>query len=350
MIEIKVLGTGCPNCKTLYSKVQETILEMGIVVNLSKEEDILKIIGFNVIQLPGLVINGKVVSMGKVPEKEELIRLIEKELPNKEMSEQELKEMVKQRYGKLATQTDADSCCCSKPADPSVKTFTIMSEDYKQLDGYVPEADLGAGCGLPTQYARIRKGDTVIDLGSGAGNDCFVARAETGPEGQIIGVDFAPEMVARAKTNAEKNKFDNVRFIEADIEEIPLPDNFSDVVVSNCVLNLLPQKNKIFKEIYRLLKPGGHFCVSDVVLNGFFPKAFTDNAAMYAGCIASAIQREDYLAEITKAGFRNVKVERTKTIQIPDDVLHYHLSQETYNQYKSGNVGIYSITVTGEKP
>lgn len=224
-----------------------------------------------------------------------------------------------------------------------------MSEDYSKMEGYVPEADLGVGCGLPTQYAGIKKGDTVIDLGSGAGNDCFIARKEVGKTGKVIGIDFAPNMLAKARANAKKMGYDNVEFFEGDIENMPLPDDTADVVVSNCVLNLLPEKDKIFKEIYRVLKPGAHFCVSDVVLNGKFPKKFTDNAAMYAGCIASAIQRDDYLAEINKAGFKNITVARTKTVIIPYDVLEEHLDDAAIKDYKTGNVGIYSITVLGYK-
>ena len=225
-----------------------------------------------------------------------------------------------------------------------------MSEDYTNLKGYEPDADLGVGCGLPTQYADINKGDTVVDLGSGAGNDCFIARAEVGESGRVIGIDFSPEMILKARKNALKRGYTNVEFLEGDIEEMPLHDNTADVIVSNCVLNLLPQKNIIFKEICRVLKPGGHFCISDVVLNGIFPKEFTDNAAMYAGCIASAIQREDYLKEIEKADFMDIRVERTKTVLIPDEVLYEHLDEDTIRKYKSGNVGIYSITVTGRKP
>ena len=156
-------------------------------------------------------------------------------------------------------------------------------------------------------------------------------------------------MIAKARANALKRGYTNIEFLEGDIENMPLRDNTADVIVSNCVLNLLPQKNIIFKEIYRVLKPGGHFCISDVVLNGIFPKEFTDNAAMYAGCIASAIQKEDYLAEIEKVNFTNIRVERTKTVIIPDEVLYEHLDENTIQKYKSGNVGIYSITVTGEK-
>jgi len=264
-----------------------------------------------------------------------------------------LKEMVRQRYNDLALLPNAkSSCCCNPyaPAAPAGKVYTIMSEDYTRLRGYEPDADLGVGCGLPTQYAGIREGDTVVDLGSGAGNDCFIAREEVGPAGRVVGIDFAPNMIAKARANVAKRGFTNVEFLEGDIEAMPLSDATADVVVSNCVLNLLPRKDRIFKEIYRVLKPGAHFCVSDVVLNGVFPKEFTDNAAMYAGCIASAIQREDYLEQIDQAGFADIKVERTKTIIIPDEVLQEHLDEATIRKYKAGNVGIYSITVTGKRP
>lgn len=265
----------------------------------------------------------------------------------------DLKELVKARYNDLALVSDAKSkCCCNPyaPELPSKKVYTIMSEDYSRLKGYEPDADLGAGCGLPTRYARIQKGDTVVDLGSGAGNDCFIAREETGETGRVIGIDFAPRMLAKARANVARRGFTNVEFLEGDIEEMPLPDKTADVVVSNCVLNLLPRKDRIFHEIYRVLKPGGHFCISDVVLDGVFPKAFTDNAALYAGCIASAIQREAYLAEIGKAAFADITVERTKTITLPDEVLEAHLDPETIRAYKAGGVGIYSITVTGRRP
>lgn len=265
---------------------------------------------------------------------------------------QNLKELVKQRYSELALNAEGlKGCCCGRnPMVPSKKVFTIMSEDYSNLKGYEPDADLGVGCGLPTQYANINNGDTVVDLGSGAGNDCFIARAEVGENGKVIGIDFSPQMIEKARSNALKRRYTNVEFMEGDIENMPLQDNTADVVVSNCVLNLLPQKNIIFKEIYRVLKPGGHFCISDVVLNGIFPKEFTDNAAMYAGCIASAIQKDEYLKEIEKADFMDIRIQRTKTVLIPDEVLLEHLDEDTIQKYKSGNVGIYSITVTGRKP
>lgn len=268
-------------------------------------------------------------------------------------SNEEKKALVKKQYSELALNADElkGKCCCgTKPISPSKKVFTIMSEDYSKLKGYEADADLGVGCGLPTEYAGIKEDDTVIDLGSGAGNDCFIARAEVGELGKVIGIDFSPQMVEKARKNATKRGYTNVEFIEGDIEEMPVSDNTADVVVSNCVLNLLPEKDKIFKEIYRVLKHGGHFCISDVVLNGIFPKEFTDNASMYAGCIASAIQKEDYLSEIEKADFKDIKVERTKTVLIPDEVLEEHLDETTIEKYKAGNVGIYSITVTGKRP
>ncbi len=345
-MDIIVLGTGCAKCKEVYDKVKKVVNESNIVANVKKEEDIMEIMKYNILSTPAIVIDNKVLVQGKVPTEKEILEVLAIN------SNQAKKEMVKQKYSDLALNGDAlkSGCCCgNSPATPSKKVFTIMSEDYSKLKGYEADADLGVGCGLPTQYAGIKEGNTVLDLGSGAGNDCFIARAEVGETGKVIGIDFSPQMLEKARKNAIKRGYTNVEFLEGDIENMPLPDNSIDVVVSNCVLNLLPEKDKIFKEIYRVLKKGGHFCISDVVLNGVFPKEFTDNASMYAGCIASAIQREDYLGEIEKANFSNIKVERTKTIMIPDEVLQEHLDESTIAKYKAGNVGIYSITVTGEK-
>lgn len=346
-MEIAVLGTGCNKCKTLYERVKKVVEENQSAAVVNKIEDITEILKFGVMSTPAIVIDGVVVMQGGLPKESEIKDWIFE-------GKADMKELVKQRYNELALmdQESTSKCCCNPmtPAAPSKRVFTIMSEDYSRLKGYEPDADLGVGCGLPTQYARIQKGNTVVDLGSGAGNDCFIAREETGETGQVIGIDFAPQMLERARTNAKKRGFTNVEFLEGDIENMPLPDNVADIVVSNCVLNLLPHKNRIFKEIYRILKPNGHFCISDVVLNGVFPKEFTDNAAMYAGCIASAIQREDYLEEVENANFIDIKVERTKTVIIPEDVLREHLDEATIQKYKAGNVGIYSITVTGKRP
>jgi ubiquinone/menaquinone biosynthesis C-methylase UbiE len=224
-----------------------------------------------------------------------------------------------------------------------------MSEEYDALKGYNPDADLGLGCGLPTQFAQIQKGDTVIDLGSGAGNDCFVARAATGSEGKVIGIDFTEAMIDKARENAEKLGFNNVEFRFGDIEKIPVTANVADVVVSNCVLNLVPDKAKVFSEIKRVLKPGGHFSISDVVLEGALPEKFRNVAELYAGCISGAIQQSEYLGIIEKTGFVNVQVQKSKPIVVPDEILAQYLSAEEIKEFKQSSTGIFSITVYGEK-
>src|SRR6201996_4976181 len=216
-------------------------------------------------------------------------------------NEQELKELVRQKYSEIALQDKEDnqaSCCGATCC--STEVYNIMSDDYTQLNGYNPDADLGLGCCLPTQFAKIKKGDVVIDLGSGAGNDAFIARAETGETGKVIGIDFTPAMIDKARINAEKLGFHNVEFRQGDIEKMPVTSNIADVIVSNCVLNLVPDKDAVIKEIYRVLKPGGHFSISDVVLIGELPDALRKDAEMYAGCVAGAIQKETYLELIEK--------------------------------------------------
>ena len=222
-------------------------------------------------------------------------------------------------------------------------------DDYSETDGYVEDADLGLGCGLPTQFAKINKGDTVIDLGSGAGNDCFVARHETGAEGKVIGIDFTPIMIEKARNNAEKFNYNNVEFREGDIDAMPVSDNVADVIVSNCVLNLVPNKQKVIAEMYRVLKPSGHFSVSDIVLVGNLPDALKEDAEMYAGCVAGAIQKSEYLQLIIDQGFQNIKIQKEKTIVIPDDILSKYLSPEEVKTFNTGATGIFSITVYAEK-
>ncbi|MGN6195076.1 MAG: arsenite methyltransferase [Ginsengibacter sp.] len=265
-------------------------------------------------------------------------------------NENELKELVKQKYGEIALQdkeTNQSSCCGSGCC--STEVYNIMSEDYTSLAGYNPDADLGLGCGLPTQFAKIKKGDTVIDLGSGAGNDCFIARAETGEDGKVIGIDFTPAMIEKARENAKKLGYYNVKFRQGDIEKMPVSSNRADVIVSNCVLNLVPNKNEVFKEIFRVLKPGGHFSISDVVLIGNLPGALRKDAEMYAGCVTGAIQKETYLELIEINGFSNITVQKQKPINIPDDILKNYLSEKELVDFKTGNTGIFSITVYAEK-
>jgi len=266
-------------------------------------------------------------------------------------TEEQMKELVKQKYSEIALQdkaTNESSCCGSGCC--STEVYNIMSDDYSQLEGYNPDADLGLGCGLPTQFAKIKKGDTVIDLGSGAGNDCFIARQETGEAGKVIGIDFTPAMIDKARANAEKLNFNNVEFRQGDIGKMPVTANVADVVISNCVLNLVPDKNGVIKEIFRVLKPGGHFSISDIVLQGALPAGIQQAAEMYAGCVSGAVQKQEYLDMIENNGFRNIAIQKEKTITIPDDILANYLGADEIAAFRSGNTGIYSVTVYAEKP
>ena len=265
-------------------------------------------------------------------------------------SNEEIKEMVKQKYAEIALQnqeTNVSSCCGSGGC--STEVYNIMTDDYDHLEGYNPDADLKLGCGLPTEFAKIKTGDYVVDLGSGAGNDCFVARAETGESGKVVGIDFTPEMIEKARNNADKLGFNNVEFSLGDIENIPLMSNVADVVVSNCVMNLVPNKPKAFAEVQRILKPTGHFSISDIVLVGELPEKIKNAAEMYAGCVASAIQMEDYLKIIENSGFKNITLQKKKPIIVPDDILKNYLNEEEIQQYKDSTTRIYSITVYAEK-
>ena len=263
-----------------------------------------------------------------------------------------IKEMVKQKYSEIALQdkdTNAASCCGATASCCGDNVYNIMSEDYKKVEGYNPDADLGLGCGLPTEHAKIRKGDVVIDLGSGAGNDCFVARHETGAEGKVIGIDFTEAMIAKARANAEKLGFHNVEFRQGDIEKMPVTSNVANVVVSNCVLNLVPDKAAVFREILRVLKPGGHFSISDVVLVGQLPDSLKNVAEMYAGCVAGAIQKDEYLGIIRETGFTNITIQKEKVITIPDEILKQYVSDEEIRKFRDSGVGIFSITVFAKK-
>jgi arsenite methyltransferase len=265
-------------------------------------------------------------------------------------TDEQIKEMVREKYSSIALQDKGDnqaSCCGSGGC--STEVYNIMTDDYSSVDGYNPEADLGLGCGLPTQFAKIKKGDVVIDLGSGAGNDCFIARNETGETGKVIGIDFTPAMISLARKNAEARNLHNVEFRQGDIEHMPVSDNTADVIVSNCVLNLVPNKNAVIKEIYRVLKTGGHFSISDIVLEGALPAKIQQAAEMYAGCVSGAIQKEVYLELIKANGFTGVTIQKDKAIVVPDDILSQYLSAEEIAAFRSSGTGIRSITVFAEK-
>jgi SAM-dependent methyltransferase len=268
----------------------------------------------------------------------------------KTQTSEELKEIVRKQYTAVAEQdrNQNESSCCGTTCC-STEVYNIMSDDYSKLPGYNPDADLGLGCGLPTQYSGIKKGDFVVDLGSGAGNDCFIARQEAGPEGKIIGIDMTDAMINKARMNAEKLGLNNVEFRLGDIEKIPLTSGVADVVISNCVLNLVPDKSKAYNEIFRILKPGGRFSISDVVIVGNLPETLKQTAEMYAGCISGALQKDEYLEIISTAGFANIKIAREKQIAIPEDILKNYLNDDEISAYNESGLGIFSITVNAEK-
>ena len=263
---------------------------------------------------------------------------------------EEIKQVVHDKYAAIAqrgTLPDGSSpsaiLCCGE-GDSS------FAEDYTQVAGYQSDADLGLGCGLPTEHAHIKEGNTVVDLGSGAGNDCFVARSLVGESGRVIGVDMTPAMIDKARQNAQKLGYDNVDFRYGEIEDLPLENNTADVVVSNCVLNLVPDKAQAFRETYRILKPGGHVSISDVVLRGDLPEGLRQSAELYAGCVAGALPQADYLQAVAQAGFRNVQIQKEHRITLSDELLREHLSEEAVNGFKAGGQGIFSVTVYAEKP
>src|SRR4028119_1105423 len=250
-------------------------------------------------------------------------------------TQEQIKDMVRQKYSEIALQdkeTNESSCCGSGCC--STEVYNIMADDYNTLEGYNANADLGLGCGVPTQFAKIKRGDVVIDLGSGAGNDAFIARNETGETGKVIGIDFTPAMIDRARQNNEVRGFNNVEFRQGDIEKMPVTANTADVIVSNCVLNLVPNKDGVIKEIYRVLKPGGHFSISDIVLEGELPKQIREAAEMYAGCVAGAIQKQVYMELIEANGFTNITIQKDKPIIIPDDIISQYLSAEQIAEFQ----------------
>lgn len=261
---------------------------------------------------------------------------------------EDLKKIVKEKYAEIASTQPPCGCSCGCGSDTQ-KDYSIFSEDYRTKPGYMEEADLGLGCGLPTEHAGIKPGDSVLDLGSGAGNDCFVARAIVGDTGKITGLDFTDEMIQKAKTNNRKLGYTNVEFIKGDIENMPITENSYDVVISNCVLNLVPDKQKAFSEIFRVLKIKGHFCISDIVLEGTLPPKLLDAAALYAGCVSGAMQKSDYLDIIRSVGFKNIQIKSDMKNIMPDYLLLEYLTPEEISAFRKSGTGIYSITVTAEK-
>lgn len=268
-----------------------------------------------------------------------------------EFNRDQLKKLVLEKYDRIGqtvkTGSDQSSGCGTGCCD--TVDFEVFADDYSTIEGYNADADLGLGCGLPTEHAKIKPGDVVVDLGSGAGNDCFVARQLTGEAGKVIGIDFSPSMIERARINAEKLGFENVEFYQGDIEEMPLKNGTADVVVSNCVMNLVPDKERAFSETFRILKAGGHFSISDVVTVGELPPGVKKDAELFAGCVSGATDLDEYLEIVKSAGFNNLKIQNKRQIEVPDEILEKTLTHDEIEELRSSGVGIYSITLYAEK-
>ncbi len=241
----------------------------------------------------------------------------------------DIKVEVQKRYAAVAL--DAQRSCCATDCCSDGGAALV---DYTGVEGVVEGSNLGLGCGVPTLYAGIKPGHTVLDLGSGAGVDVFLAANAVGPQGRVIGVDMTPEMIARAWDNAVKGGYRNVDFRLGDIETLPVEDKSVDVVISNCVINLAPDKRRVFAEIHRVMKPGGRFSISDMVTYGDVPESIRKDVALWAGCVAGAMDRDEYLDLIRAAGFDNVAID--KSVE--------------YDDPRGAGYGVMSVTVVGRKP
>ncbi len=261
------------------------------------------------------------------------------------MNEKELKGAVQEKYSAIA---NSNAQCCAT-GDCSSNDYTVFKQDYQSLEGYYPDADLGLGCGLPTAFASIKNGDLVVDLGSGAGNDCFIAARLTGPTGRVIGIDFSAAMVRKANQNAKKLGLKNVRFFKGEIEELQVPSYAADVVISNCVLNLVPNKRNALSEIYRILKNQGHFSISDIVIEGVLPMKLRQSIELYCGCVSGALSKEEYIQIIQDAGFKNISIQKETEYPVPDDILLKHLTLEELEGFKQSEVRVLGIHIVGEK-
>jgi arsenite methyltransferase len=263
----------------------------------------------------------------------------------------EIRTLVRERYGAIAQ--EAASCCapgsCGCGPEMAPDGLNVIGDAYLGVAGRLEDADLNLGCGVPTRHAALRPGETVLDLGSGAGNDAFIARHEVGPQGRVIGVDMTPEMIARARGNAAKLGF-AIEFRLGEIERLPMEPNTVDVVISNCVLNLVPDKAQAFAEMFRVLRPGGRFCVSDIVATGELPRGVRDAAGLYVGCIAGAMPEADYLGLLAATGFADVRIAVAKPIELPDEELARHMSSAEIAASRRSGVALKSITVLGTRP
>jgi arsenite methyltransferase len=269
------------------------------------------------------------------------------------VTDNEIRQSVRDRYSRIAEKSGGccgSGCDCGSAAKSEKELFSMVSGEYSALKGYEAEADLGLGCGMPTRHAGLEAGHTVVDLGSGAGNDAFVALKEVGPGGRVIGIDMTPAMVNRARELALKRGAANLEFLQGEIGNIPLPDATADRVLSNCVLNLVPDKAGAFNEIRRILKPGGRFSISDIVLEGELPVGMRRSAELYAGCVAGALQKQEYLRIAAEAGLEDIEIVSEREIEVPDTELAESVDADELARFRSSGARIVSISLTGRRP
>lgn len=274
------------------------------------------------------------------------------------MKTEDIRKYVRDRYAGIAKQ--GGSCCgpseCCGTADPAEEASGRIGYSEEEMNAVPQGANLGLGCGNPTALASLRAGETVLDLGSGAGFDCFLAAERVGQSGKVIGVDMTPEMIEKARGNARKGGYDNVEFRLGEIEHLPAANDSVDIVISNCVINLSPAKDKAFAEACRVLKPGGRAMISDIVLTGDLPESVAQSLAAYAGCIAGAIRKEEYLRLMEAAGFQDVQVVQESRFEIAENEI------DAYARSIAGNFNVppeavreaarsvLSVQVFGRKP
>lgn len=252
------------------------------------------------------------------------------------MDEVDIKQAVRDRYAghsaraeSCCTPTKSSTCCGGNTESATIRSG--LGYDAEELQSIPDGADLGLGCGNPLALLELKEGETVVDLGSGGGIDCFLAAKRVGPTGRVIGVDMTPEMIDRARRNAVSSGVTNVEFRLGEIEHLPVEDESVDAIISNCVVNLVPDKAQVFRDAFRVLRPGGRLSVSDIVVLGDIPLAIRDSAEAYVSCLAGAVRRDHYLELIEEAGFGDIQVTESKSFSI-DDVAAQDLVQEFARQ------------------
>ncbi|GAB5517909.1 MAG: arsenite methyltransferase [Rhodothermales bacterium] len=271
------------------------------------------------------------------------------ETPEPAPSAETIRATVRETYAALAAASAESECGCGPTCCGEGGVTDMIGDAYATVDGYTTTGDLKLGCGVPTEHAGLEPGQTILDLGSGAGLDLFIARSIVGEHGYLIGVDMTPAMVDRARANAADLGYSNVEFRLGEIEHLPVRDASVDVVLSNCVLNLVPDKAAAFAEMHRVLKPGAHFCISDIVVQGTLPPSIQHSIELHAGCVAGAIEQTAYLDLLYDAGFTDVEIVASRPIDVPDEALPDSVDLEEVRAFRASGNALLSITVRGTR-